>query len=525
MAWDCFMQDIHCQKSQVKILETLKGQHCPEEFCGFFTTLDTLIKAYFHMVPELLEGINQNDCGEDLNLGSDGDPMKTLHEFLWTLMDGASVYTEENWANIIQHFIWFKALRHDGNFYESTDFTLDLAKLKYFVNGTCLIHALWYQKDSDVPQLQSVHQEVLALGCATTFNMLFEDQKYVSSLAWNQQWEQKVFLDPDFGWITVRQETLYLARFCQGIQTLLEWVEKKYLLLTQGHTMLEGLPAHIADDMTNSIHGHSLISDKQFDSLQLELFMVDQQGCLAWDILAVKDILRHMGKGQEVILLSGYSKTSHIADRDLCTPTFIHSKFGRWMVEFLAGGLRHAESLLTYVAYGQKAQHEYNIFLITDNGHQINPDKWYAMFTQFNQEYFQCAWDHCTHIDYIHYGTIHGIVPELTNNIIAKHCWISEEWQTFCGLGPGDLQVPICKRRSTMASTSSLNHLGSSSVDVSAISEATLITENLVPLLHDTIAQDVLSSIFHDLQSSSARTVTQSPILTIVHSPVQANLN
>jgi hypothetical protein len=66
-------------------------------------------------------------------------------------------------------------------------------------------------------------------------------------------------------------------------------------------------------------------------------------------------------QGQEVIILSGYSKTFHIADRDLCTPTFIHSKLGRWMVEFLAGGLRHAESLLTYVTYRQKAQHEYNM--------------------------------------------------------------------------------------------------------------------------------------------------------------------
>ncbi|KAG2030495.1 hypothetical protein BDR03DRAFT_1017050 [Suillus americanus] len=100
--------------------------------------------------------IDQNDHSEDLNLGSDGDAMMKLHEFLWTLMDGASVHAEENWANVIQRFIWFKALRCDGNFYESKDFTPDLAKLKYFVNGTWLIHALWYQKDSDVPQFQSV---------------------------------------------------------------------------------------------------------------------------------------------------------------------------------------------------------------------------------------------------------------------------------------------------------------------------------------------------------------------------------
>ncbi|KAG1844369.1 hypothetical protein F4604DRAFT_1937570 [Suillus subluteus] len=690
MAWDCFMQDVRCQKSQVKILETLKGQHRPEEFYGFFTTLDFLVKAYFHMAPELLEGnpqrfticklllhgddvkkdsdhwrpisnkntsyselivqflraiiriyltqdhpsnfsfglhpnqidaldafvvcIDQNDHGEDLDLGSDGDAMKKLHEFLWTLMDGASVHAEENWANVIQRFIWFKALRRDGNFYESTDFTPDLAKLKYFVNSTCLTHALWYQKDSDVPQFEriiKVHQEVLALGRATTFNMLFEYQQYASSLAWNQQREPKVFLDPDFEWITVGQETLYLSRFRQGIQTLLERVEEKYLLLTQGRTMLEGLPTHVADDMTNSIRGHSFANDKQFDSLRLELFshlveihhlaMVDREGRLAWDVPAVKDILRRTGEvwkplyhllyittqvstravqflqhqianaerhrnvfvqGQEVILLSGYSKTSQITDRDPCTPAFVHSKLGRWTVEFLAGGLRHAESLLAYVAYGEKVQHEYNSFLVMDNGHRINPDEWYAIFTQVNREYFQCAWgvrdfrqgaiamarefispnhafsltddllaegaDHSTHIDHIHYGTVHGAVPELTNNVIAKHRWLSEEWHTFCGLGPGDPQAPIRKRRSTRASASS------SSVDVLAISEATSTTvrvvldtylqENLVPLLRDAITQNILPSILHAVQSPVPAPAMESAIGTGRRAPVQSEV-
>ncbi|KAG2358663.1 hypothetical protein BDR07DRAFT_1489182 [Suillus spraguei] len=694
MAWDCFMQDVRCQKSQVKILEALKGQHRPEEFNGFFTTLDFLVKAYFHMAPELLEGnsqrfticklllhgddvkkdsdhwrpiskkntsyselilqflraivrlyltqdhpskfsfglhpnqidaldafvalFDQNDHGDDLNLGSDGDAMKRLHEFLWTLMDGASVHAEENWANVIQRFIWFKALRRDGNFYESTDFTPDLAKLKYFVNSTCLTHALWYQKDSDIPQIEriiKVHQEVLALGRATTFNMLFEYQQYASSLAWNQQREPKVFLDPDFQWITVGQETLYLSRFRQGIQTLLERVEEKYLLLTQGRIMLKGLPAHVADDMTNSIRGHSFANDKQFDSLRLELFshlvevhhlaMVDREGRLAWDVPAVKDILRRTGEvwkplyhllyittqvstrsvqflqhqttnaerhrnvfvqGQEVILLSGYSKTSQITDRDPCTPAFVHSKLGRWMVEFLAGGLRHAESLLAFVAYGEKVQHEYNSFLVMDNGHRINPDEWYAMFTQVNREHFQCAWgvrdfrqgaiamarefispnhafsladdllaesaDHSTHIDHIHYGTVHGAVPELTNNVISKHRWLSEEWHTFCGLGPGDPQAPIRKRRSARASASSSNYPESSSVDVSAISEATstavratldtYLQENLVPLLRDAITQDILPSILHAVESPVPAPAMEPATGTGRRAPVQS---
>ncbi|KAG1791925.1 uncharacterized protein HD556DRAFT_1444992 [Suillus plorans] len=430
MAWDCFMQNVHCEKLQVKILEILKGQHRPEEFRGLFTNMDSLVKTYFHIAPELLEGnpqrfticklllhgddvrknsdhwcpisnkntsyseliiqflraivrlyltqdhpsefsfglhpnqisalhaflvcMDQSNSGEVLNLGSDSNSMKGLHEFLWTLMDGTSVHAEENWANVIERFMWFKALRWDGNFYESTDFTPDLARLKYFVNSACLIHSLWYQKDSQVPQFEQiikVHREVLALGRATTFNILFEYQQYASSLAWNQQREPKVFFNPDFEWITVGQETLDLSKFFQSIQTLLEQVEEKYLLVTQGRTMLEGLPTHITDDMTNSIRGHSFASDKQFDSLRLELFshlveihhlaMVDGEVRLAWDLPAVKDILCRTGE----------------------------------MLEFLAGGLRRAESLLAYVAYREKVQHEYNSFLVMDNGHRISSDE------------------------------------------------------------------------------------------------------------------------------------------------------
>ncbi|KAG2028546.1 hypothetical protein BDR03DRAFT_988365, partial [Suillus americanus] len=245
---------------------------------------------------------------------------------------------------------------------------------------------------------------------------------------------------------------------------------------------------------------------------------------------------------------------------DPCTPAFVHSKLGRWMVEFLAGGLRHAESLLAYVAYGEKVQHEYNSFLVMDNGHRINPDEWYAMFTQANREYFQCSWgvrdfrqgaiamarefispnhafsladdllaegaDHSTHIDHVHYGTIHGAVPELTNNVIAKHRWLSEEWHTFCGLGPGDPQVPIRKRRSTRASAPS------SSADISAISEATstavrvvldsYLQESLVPLLRDVITQNILPSILHAVQSPVTAPAMEPDIGTRQHALVQS---
>ncbi|KAG1725721.1 uncharacterized protein EDB91DRAFT_1254659 [Suillus paluster] len=534
--------------------------------------------------------------------------MKKLHEFLWSLIDAASVHPEQTWANVIQRFIWFKALRRDANFYESTDLAPDLAKLKYFVNNACIVHALWYQKHSLVPQFErviAVHREVLALGRPTTFNMLFEFQQYASSLAWNQQREPRVFFDPDYQWIIVGRETLYLSRFRHGIQSLLDQIEDRYLLLTRGRIMMHGLPDHVADDMTNSIRGHSFVNDVQFDPLKLQLFfhlvdihrlaMLDRDGRLAWDIPAVKDILRRTGdiwkplyhllyitsqistrgvqflqhqianadrhrniflQGQELIILSGYSKTSHISDRDSCTPAFVHSKLARWMVEFLAGGLRHAESLLAYVAYGATAHHEYNTFLVMDDGRRINPDQWYSIFLQVNREQFQCAWgvrdfrhgaiamarefislnhafsladdllaesaDHSTQIDHIHYGNLHGAIPQLTNNVMEKHRLLSEEWQLFCGLGPGHLHHPLITVDPLPSTYPPFLRPVSTST---AAALKTYLQDNLVPLLRDIVAQDVLPSILDTLrkttQNSAPAPAIQLAIGTALHAPVE----
>jgi len=71
--------------------------------------------------------------------------MLAYHNFMWTLVNAGQ--SQEAW-NPIQRFMWLRALRADGNFYESTDFTPDLAKLKYLCNMTSLLEAL-LDKDQD----------------------------------------------------------------------------------------------------------------------------------------------------------------------------------------------------------------------------------------------------------------------------------------------------------------------------------------------------------------------------------------
>lgn len=162
-----------------------------------------------------------------------------------------------------------------------------------------------------------------------------------------------------------------------------------------------------------------------------------------------------------------------------------------------------------------------------DNGSRVTPDEWYAIFVQLNRENFGCAWgvrdfrhatiaisrefispnhafsladellaesaDHSTLIDHIHYGTVRGSIPRLTNNVMAKHRWLSGQWQLFCGLGPGQPQEPIGKQ----------GHPGPPSINILAISEAISSTasevmndylrDNLAPLLRSIITQDVVS--------------------------------
>jgi hypothetical protein len=77
-----------------------------------------------------------------------------FHHFMWSLMDGPSFHGGQPWGNVIQRFIWLKALQPDGEFYEATDLALDLTKLKYWVNSTALIHALQYWKDTNMDEIQ-----------------------------------------------------------------------------------------------------------------------------------------------------------------------------------------------------------------------------------------------------------------------------------------------------------------------------------------------------------------------------------
>ena len=75
--------------------------------------------------------------------------MLAYHELMWSFVKMDQ--SPEPW-NPIQRFMWLRALKPDGNFYESTDYTPDLAKLKYLCNMTSLLEAL-LDKDQDTDKI------------------------------------------------------------------------------------------------------------------------------------------------------------------------------------------------------------------------------------------------------------------------------------------------------------------------------------------------------------------------------------
>jgi hypothetical protein len=238
--------------------------------------------------------------------------------------------------------------------------------------------------------------------------MIYEAQQFASSLALNQLQLPKVFVDPDVKWITVGKERMDLDKLRSGVQDLLKDLEFRYLELTKDNKVLKKMPDHVVDDLTDTRRGYSFLSEEPFHGKRNSLFLflvkeyklavLDHTGRIGWNIPEVKDFLRRSSlvweplyhllyltshiscrgsqfveyrisnadrhrnlfmQGSEMFVVTGYSKTTGITNRDSCTPGFLPKQVTRWVLEMLGGGLRNAESILAGIAYGEDAEHLY----------------------------------------------------------------------------------------------------------------------------------------------------------------------
>ncbi|KAG2336601.1 hypothetical protein BDR05DRAFT_953250 [Suillus weaverae] len=374
--------------------------------------------------------------------------MLAYHDWVWSLIDVDIALHQEIWDHPFQRAIWLKALQADGNFYDATKFTPDLAIMKYLCNMTSLLEAL-LDKDQDVDSLHTddferverVYEKVLRVGRPTTFDMLFRMQQFASSIAFNQTQEPRVFVAPDFTWISIGVERMHLDRLRKGIRELIDTLALRYRALTKDSRIEKLRLDDLKDDLTNSTRGYSFMSEAPFHNnrhslllflvTEWNLAVIDSAGRIAWNIPEIKDFLRrtlcvweplyhllyittHISsrgtqflehqicnaernrnlfvQGSEMFILTGYSKTTSITDRYACTPGFIPEEVASWVLELLGGGLRTAEAILAGVAYGREAEHQYRTYLCVGDGKRISPTAFSAYVLSWNTEYFDCRW-------------------------------------------------------------------------------------------------------------------------------------
>lgn len=238
--------------------------------------------------------------------------------------------------------------------------------------------------------------------------MLYDMQKFASSIACTQVKEPNVFLSPDFGSITIGVHHMELDSLRNGIKELLNDVEKHYTTLTKGNKLLKEFPDNLIDDLTNTTRGYSFLSEEPFEQKahclfyffveEYSLAMVDNDGRIGWNIPQIKEFLRNSLKAWEplyhllfitthissrgtqfidhqitnadrhrnlfaqlgeMFLLTTYSKTTSATDHDSCTPGFLPNQVAYWLLEFLGGGLRNAESILAGIVYGKEVEQIY----------------------------------------------------------------------------------------------------------------------------------------------------------------------
>ncbi|KAG0692522.1 hypothetical protein DFH29DRAFT_882371 [Suillus ampliporus] len=627
MGWDKFMPDIRMDPKQRRAADDLKKKHTAEEYDGVLNRLADAVSHHFEKASTILDGHPHklslckilvhgrnvprevdtywkpvSDSNENyprfmvqltrsmiriylgyplqfsfalsdqqshsldrlVNVLQDDTAtrrcrMLAYHELAWSLVDADLAQCQMSWSNPIQRAIWLKALRSDALLDKDQD--------------TDNVHA------DDFDRVARVHERVLSLGRPTTFNMLYEMQQYASSLAFSQTQEPKVFVDPDFKWISIGKEKMVFDKLRGGIRELINTAKLRYAALTDNNTILTQMPDHVKDDLTNTTRGYSFASEDLFHKKRHSLFlflveehglaMVDNEGRIAWNIPAIKDFLRrslraweplyhllyvttHIScrgtqfvdhqisnadrhrnifmQGQEMFILTGYSKKTSLTDRDSCIPGFVPQDVMLLTLEMLGGGLRTAESILAGVAYGKEAEHAYRTYLCVGEGERITPERFSANISHWNFDCFGCRWglrdfrqgaitmgrefispndsfdeadsilaesaDHSTGTDHAHYAGVHGVMPRLSNNTISKQRWLGDQWHSFLGLGPYDPQEPIRKMRRNAVN-------GARGIDVQAISDQVgkITTDLLASFFTNdvkTVIRDAVSASFQD---------------------------
>jgi hypothetical protein len=251
-----------------------------------------------------------------------------------------------------------------------------------------------------------VHDEILALGKNTVYNMLYDTQQFVASIIFREPSPPQLWWSPDYKKVTVKDQLVDLDKVRSGIQTMLKESWSILHGLTGGKRFANKLPEHFKDDLSNQTRHYSFLDHGPFTtephSLMAYLFKespwkfssIDALDRLSFNMPAIHSYLdlcadlnrilcvlcyltpimanrisqfvankiRNLDRRRntnmlisEMIFFTGYHKMSNVTGIDVCVPAFVPPPVRELMLEYLCGGIREVEGFFGKIAYGGTA--------------------------------------------------------------------------------------------------------------------------------------------------------------------------
>lgn len=246
--------------------------------------------------------------------------------------------------------------------------------------------------------------------------MSYETQQYVSSLVLNQIKPPNTWWSADFQTITSEGYTFKISKIQSGVQSIIRRCWELYDKITCGRRFATKLPESFKDDLNLDTRGYSFLYHGPFtdhpnsllkflcsDESKWKIATIekgaDNTFSIHWHKPALVDLLSLTGELNEhlavlcyilpavstrgteffaskyvndtrmrnlymmldeMVHITNYHKMTNQTGLDLCTPAFFPDVLKELMLEYLGGGLRECEVLLSEYAYGPAASLDYS---------------------------------------------------------------------------------------------------------------------------------------------------------------------
>lgn len=240
--------------------------------------------------------------------------------------------------------------------------------------------------------------------------MAYETQQYVTSLVLNQIKPPNVWWSEDYQTLTCQGHILQMSQLRTGIQMIISQCWELYDTITKGRRFATKLPEYFEDNLPRADRGYSFLSHGPFTdqphafltyltSSESPWKIADIHGtAISWNVAVLRDFLsatsqfnQHLswltfvlpatGKRvsqheqdkytndarsrnlhfilNDMINITSYSKMTNQTGLDVCVPSFYPAALKDLTLEYLAGGMRDCETLLSRFAYDEEASSLY----------------------------------------------------------------------------------------------------------------------------------------------------------------------